>query len=81
VWTRESISRRAVDWDESPFFSEAVGSVQLRWVSVKGYHIWGLPVGSVRVTYVDWCGKRTWRDKLSLVGCILIQIIAILEYE
>jgi hypothetical protein len=36
-------------------------SVQLcRWL-VEGYHIRGLPAGSVRQTYVDWCGKRTCR--------------------
>jgi hypothetical protein len=36
-------------------------SVQLCWVSVKGCHVRGLPVGSVRQTYVDWRGKHACR--------------------
>jgi hypothetical protein len=34
-------------------------SVQLCWVSVKGCHVRGSRVGSVRWAYVDWRGKRT----------------------
>jgi hypothetical protein len=26
---------------------------------VEGCHVWGLPAGSVRRAYMDWCGKRT----------------------
>jgi hypothetical protein len=37
-------------------FLWAVGSIQLCWVSVKGCHVRRLPVGSVRVAYVDWHG-------------------------
>jgi hypothetical protein len=56
VRTHGLVSRRA-----EPFFSGAVGSVQIyRWLE-KGYHVRGLPVGSVRRTYVDWHGKRTCR--------------------
>jgi hypothetical protein len=41
-----------------PFFSGAVGSVQICRHLTKGCHIRGLPVGSVRWAYVDWHGKR-----------------------
>jgi hypothetical protein len=36
-------------------------SVQLCWVSVKGYHVRGLPTESVRVVFVDWRKKCTCR--------------------
>jgi hypothetical protein len=43
---------------QKPFFSGAVGSIQIcRWL-VRGCHIWGLPTGSVRRVYVDWHEKR-----------------------
>jgi hypothetical protein len=49
---------RAERWSREYFFSGAVVSVQpCRWL-VKGCRIQGLPVGSVRQTYVDWRGKR-----------------------
>jgi hypothetical protein len=35
-------------------------SVQLCWVSVKGCHVWGLSVESMRLAYVDRRKKRTW---------------------
>jgi hypothetical protein len=35
-------------------------SVQLCWVGVKGCHIRGPTIGSVRRAYVDWCGKGTY---------------------
>jgi hypothetical protein len=44
-----------------PFFSGAVGSVQICRRLVKGCHVWGLPTGSIRQTYVDWRGKHTCR--------------------
>jgi hypothetical protein len=46
----ESISRWAEDVVDSPFFSGAVGSIQLHWVSMKGCHVW--LVVSVYVSYV-----------------------------
>jgi hypothetical protein len=42
-----------------PCFSGAVGSIQIYWWLMKGCHIRGLPVGSVRRVYADWHGKRT----------------------
>jgi hypothetical protein len=44
-----------------PFFSGAVGSVQIYRRLAKGCHIQGPSVGSVRRAYVDWRGKRTCR--------------------
>jgi hypothetical protein len=44
-----------------PFFSGAVGSVQICRRLVKGCHVRGPPAGSVRWTYVDWHGKHTCR--------------------
>jgi hypothetical protein len=41
------------------FFSGAVGSVQIYQRLMKGCHVRGLPVGSVRRAYVDWRKKRT----------------------
>jgi hypothetical protein len=42
-------------------FLRSSDSVQLgRWL-VKGYHVWGPPVGSIRRTYMDWRRKRTCR--------------------
>jgi hypothetical protein len=46
-----------------PFFSGAVGSVQICRCLVKGCHVQGPLIGSVCRAYVDWCGKRT-----SLIG-------------
>jgi hypothetical protein len=44
-----------------PLFSGPVGSVQIcRWL-VKGYHVWGLPAGSIRRAYLDWHGKHMCR--------------------
>jgi hypothetical protein len=42
-------------------FSGAVGSVQRCWWPVKGCHVRGPPVGSVRCAYVDCRGKHTCR--------------------
>jgi hypothetical protein len=42
-----------------PFFSGAMGSVQIYRRLMKGCHIRGLPTGSVRRVYVDWRGKHT----------------------
>jgi hypothetical protein len=60
---------RQVPWTTQPGWEVELGalflrsseSVQLCWVSVKGCHVRGPSVGSVRRTYVDWCGKRTCR--------------------
>jgi hypothetical protein len=49
-----------------PFFSGAVGSIQIYRRLMKGCHVWELLVGSVHWTYVDWRGKRTCRvDRVS----------------
>jgi hypothetical protein len=42
-----------------PFFSGAVGSVQICQRLVKGCHVRGPLAGSVCQAYVDWHGKRT----------------------
>jgi hypothetical protein len=44
-----------------PFFSGAVGSVQIYRCLTKGCHIRGLPAGSVHRAYVYWHGKRMCR--------------------
>jgi hypothetical protein len=44
-----------------PFFSGAVGSIQICRCLVKGCHVWGPPTGSVCWAYVDWRGKLTCR--------------------
>jgi hypothetical protein len=44
-----------------PFFSGAVGSVQICQSLMKGCHVRGPPAGSVHWAYVDKCGKRTCR--------------------
>jgi hypothetical protein len=44
-----------------PFSLGAVGSIELCWVSVKGCHKQGPPIGCVLVVYVDWHEKRTCR--------------------
>jgi hypothetical protein len=59
VGTRRSVSRRTGDVVGDPFFSGEVGSIQLCGVSVKGSHVRGLPVGSVRQAYMYRHGKRT----------------------
>jgi hypothetical protein len=41
------------------FFSGPVGFVELYWVSMKGFHIRGMAVESIRVAYIDWCNKQT----------------------
>jgi hypothetical protein len=38
--------------ESGALFLESCESVQLCWVSVKGYHVRGLPVGSVYRAYV-----------------------------
>jgi hypothetical protein len=60
---------RWVPWTTQPgrevesgaLFLGSSESVQLCWVGVKGYRVWGPPAGSVRRAYVNWCGKRTCR--------------------
>jgi hypothetical protein len=42
-----------------PFFSRAVGSIEICQHLVKGCHVRGPPIGSVRRAYMDWRGKRT----------------------
>jgi hypothetical protein len=42
--------------------------IQLCWVSVKGCHVKGPPIESVRVSYVDWCGKHTHWSGFPLQG-------------
>jgi hypothetical protein len=44
--------------ESGAFFLKSSASVQLCWVSVKGYLIRGLPAENVRVVYVDWRGER-----------------------
>jgi hypothetical protein len=57
-------------------------SVQLCWVNAKVCHVRGLPVGSVRVAYVDWRRKHICHVyQVSLAGYTLIRITATLEYE
>jgi hypothetical protein len=73
VGTHRLVSRCAGDVVKSPFFSGAVGSVQLCWISVKGCHVWGLPVGNVRVSYMDWHEKRVcYVYQVSPIGCASI---------
>jgi hypothetical protein len=67
---------------QEPFFSRAVGSVQICRRLVKGCHVRGPPAGSVRWAYVDWRGKRTCRvDRVSPAGYTSIQIAVTLGYE
>jgi hypothetical protein len=57
-------------------------SVQLYCISVKGCHIRGLPVESIRVVYVDRHKKHTCRVyQISPVGYTSIRITATLGYE
>jgi hypothetical protein len=58
VRTRGSVSRRVVDCVRSPFFSGTVALSIAVDNFAKGCHVWGLPTGSVRWTYVGWRGKR-----------------------
>jgi hypothetical protein len=44
---------------QEPFFSGAVALSIVVDDFTKGYHVRGLPVGSVRWVYVDWHGKHT----------------------
>jgi hypothetical protein len=58
---------------QEPFFLGEVTLSNTVDDSMKGFHIRGLPIGSVRVTYVDWCGKCMCRVyQVSLVGCTSI---------
>jgi hypothetical protein len=50
-----------------PFFSGAVGSVQICRRLVKGCHVRGLPARSIFRSYRDWHGKHTCHvDQISL---------------
>jgi hypothetical protein len=65
-----------------PFFSGAVGSIQICRRLTKGCHVRGQPVGSVCWAYVDWCGKRTCRiGRVSPAWCTSIRITVTLGYE
>jgi hypothetical protein len=65
-----------------PFFSGAVGSVQICRCLTKGCHIRGPLTGSVRWAYVDWRGKHTCRvGQVSPVGCTSIRITVTLGCE
>jgi hypothetical protein len=65
-----------------PFFSGVVALSIAIDDFVKGCHVRGLPTGSVRGAYVDWCGKRTCRvDRFSPAGCTSIWIVVTLKYE
>jgi hypothetical protein len=47
-----------------------------------GCHIRGLPVGSIRVAYVEWHRKCTCHvHEISRIGSILIRITMTLGYE
>jgi hypothetical protein len=46
--------------ESGALFLRSSESVQLCWVSVKGCHVQGPPIRSVRRAYVDWCGNHTW---------------------
>jgi hypothetical protein len=49
---------------------------------MKGFHIRGLLVGSVRQTYMDWRGKRMCCVvQVTPVGCTSIRITVTLGYE
>jgi hypothetical protein len=48
----------------------------------KGWHVYGLPTGSICGAYVDWRGKCTCHvDRVSRVECTSIQITVTLRYE
>jgi hypothetical protein len=56
-----------------PFFSGAVDPFNVVNDFVKGYHIRGLPIGNIRVAYVDWRGKhRCHVYQVSPAGCTSI---------
>jgi hypothetical protein len=65
-----------------PFFSGAVDPFNSVDNFMIGYHIRGLPTGSVRVAYIDWRGKHTcYVYQVSSAWCTLIRITATLIYE
>jgi hypothetical protein len=67
---------------QEPFFLVAVNSFNSVDDFMKGCHVQELPVGSVRVAYMDWHGKRMCHVyQVSPVECTSIQIIATLRYE
>jgi hypothetical protein len=49
-----------VDYIGSPFFSGAVALLNSVDDCAKGCHVRGLPVGSVRMAYMNWRGKRMY---------------------
>jgi hypothetical protein len=82
VGTHKSVSRHAGDVVGSSFFLGAVDPFNSINDFIKGCDVRGLPVGSVRVTYVDWRGKHTCRVyQVSLARCTLIPFVVTLEYE
>jgi hypothetical protein len=46
---------------QKPFFSGAVGFVQICRCLMNGCHVRGPPTGIICQAYVDWRGKRTCR--------------------
>jgi hypothetical protein len=67
--------------ESGALFLESSKSIQLYWVSVKGCHVRGPPVGSVRRAYMDWRGIRGVIIGFSPAGCTSIRIAATLRYE
>jgi hypothetical protein len=65
-----------------PFISGALGSVELCRVNVKGFHVQGLAMKSIRVAYVDQCKNRMCHVYQVLpVGCTSTGIVVTLRYE
>jgi hypothetical protein len=68
--------------ESEALFLKSSESVQLCWVSMKGYHIQKLLVENVRVVYMNWHKKRTYHVyQVSPAGCTSIRIVTTLEYE
>jgi hypothetical protein len=68
--------------EREPFFLGAVDPFNSIDDFVKGYHVRGLPAGSVCVAYVNWPGKSTCHVyQVSPAECTSIRIATILRYE
>jgi hypothetical protein len=83
-WVRTcgSVSQHAMDWVGSPFFSGAVGSIQIYQRLVKGCYVLTTWDTYGRWPYVDW----SWNACSVLVGfpparCTSIRIAVTLGYE
>jgi hypothetical protein len=80
---------RPTDWQPAcnglgrvPFLLGAIALSNVVDDFAKDCHVWGLPIGSVCVAYVDWREKRMCHVyQVSLAGCTSIQIIMTLGYE